>query len=155
MIRFFSRVNLMRVQSVIYDVDTCSQIYTGDVYQLIGTLRQCPSYQIDSNHNRCGLRARLVPILESVEEALTDVGVCAECWVQRRDDYAWSKAKRLPIWRRAGPQGLRISGRKGPCLGNHPVRDMFTAVSRDWTAREADVEELHRDHLSSGVKLAR
>ena len=156
MMRFFSRLSLLRVQNAIYSVDMTPHIFTGDIYQLIGTLRQCPSYQIDNNHTHCGLRARLIPILDLIEQALAEVGICAECWQQRRDGYAWSTAKRLPIWRRAGPQGLRMSGRKGPCANNHlAVKDMFTAVLRDWTARDAYGEEVHRDHLSSGMKLVR
>ncbi|KAF2230047.1 hypothetical protein EV356DRAFT_454594 [Viridothelium virens] len=156
MMRFFSRINLMRVQSTIYDVDTAPQIYTGDIHQLVSTLRQCPSYQINSHHSHCGLRARLTPILDWIEQALTDLAICANCWEHRRDDYAWSKTKRLPVWRRTEHESLRVSGRKGPCVAKHTVMsDMFTAVSRDWTARYDFAEDLHRDHMSSGMKLVR
>ena len=155
MMRFFTRGNLVRVQSIIYDVDASHHIHTGDIYHIINTLRQCPSYQIDNNHTHCGLRSRLIPILDSIELAISDVGICAECWEHRRDSYAWSRSKRLPIWRRLGPHGSRSSGRKGACRADHPVRDMFTAVLRDWTARDTYSEEVHRDHLSSGMKLVR
>jgi hypothetical protein len=30
------------------------EAYSGDVDYLINMLRQCPSYQIDHNHGRCG-----------------------------------------------------------------------------------------------------
>lgn len=42
----------------------------GDVDQLIGVLRQCPSYQIDKNHTHCGLRTRILPALDYVRGCL-------------------------------------------------------------------------------------
>ncbi|KAK2751022.1 hypothetical protein FQN57_000097 [Myotisia sp. PD_48] len=51
---------------------------------IISSLKQCPEYQIDSNHLGCGIRRRLVPILDCIEsytslgpKALT-LGICLE-----------------------------------------------------------------------------
>jgi hypothetical protein len=158
MLRFFARSNIVDLQSTIYNIDTAVQIYSGDIYHLISTLRQCPAYQIDGNHSHCGLRARMIPLLDEIEKALADVGICAECWEHSREEYAWSRAKRLPIWRRGASRDNRhrsvIKRPTSNCIAAHGyVQDMFTAVERDWTARDSDAENLHRDNLSSGMKL--
>jgi hypothetical protein len=48
--------------------------YTGDIETLIGLLRQCPSYQINQYHGHCGLRSKILPILEYVK-ACIEAGV--------------------------------------------------------------------------------
>ncbi|PMD21832.1 hypothetical protein NA56DRAFT_624790 [Hyaloscypha hepaticicola] len=46
------------------------EAYTGDVDYLINMLRQCPSYQIDHNHGRCGLRTKLLPALDFIKSCI-------------------------------------------------------------------------------------
>jgi len=46
------------------------EAYMGDVEQLIGVLRQCPSYQIDKNHTHCGLRTRILPCLDYIKSCM-------------------------------------------------------------------------------------
>jgi hypothetical protein len=48
--------------------------YTGDIETLIGLLRQCPSYQINQYHGHCGLRSKILPILDYVK-ACIEAGV--------------------------------------------------------------------------------
>jgi hypothetical protein len=50
--------------------------YTGDIENLIGLLRQCPSYQINQYHSHCGLRSKLLPALQYITSCIeTGVGV--------------------------------------------------------------------------------
>lgn len=44
--------------------------YTGDIENLIGLLRQCPSYQINQYHSHCGLRTKLLPALEYITSCI-------------------------------------------------------------------------------------
>ncbi|KXJ96631.1 hypothetical protein Micbo1qcDRAFT_199422 [Microdochium bolleyi] len=61
------------------------------VDSLITTLRQCPSYQIDKNHNNCGLRTRMLPILDFVQSLLSAnaVPVTIPGWKADRAATAW------------------------------------------------------------------
>lgn len=42
-----------------------------DVHSILAALKQCPNYQIDRNHTNCGMRTRLMPILEYVASMLS------------------------------------------------------------------------------------
>jgi hypothetical protein len=149
MIRFFTKIDTLRLQGKIYD-NTEPVYYLGDIDRLLSSLRQTTSYQVDSNHAHCGLRVRLMPLLDYLQgqlslDASADIGICAECWNKHRPEYAWSLAKRPVLWTsprqlivpRAQANGLR----KGPqgthniCMNRHvAVRDLFMAVERHWTA---------------------
>jgi hypothetical protein len=150
MVRFFSKIDTVRLQGKIYD-NTEPTYYLGDIDRLLSSLRQCSNYQIDNNHGHCGLRSRLLPLLDLITNQLSldtgslDVGICAECWTKHRAEYAWQLAKRPVLW--AHPRSLTgnraLAARKGhqrtpsSCLSRHvAVRDLFMAVDRDWTARE-------------------
>lgn len=155
MVRFFHKIDTVRLQGKIYDTAEPTY-YLGDIDRLLLSLRQCSNYQIDSNHGHCGLRSRLLPLLDLIQNQLSldtgslDIGICSECWHHHRSEYAWSLAKRPVLW--AHPRSLTgnrtlANGflRKGhqrtpsnSCLGKHLVaRDLFMAVERDWTARDA------------------
>ncbi|KAF2740805.1 hypothetical protein EJ04DRAFT_507812 [Polyplosphaeria fusca] len=148
MVRFFSRLGTLRLQGTIYD-STEPTYYTGDIDRLLESLRQCPSYQVDRNHSHCGLRVRLLPLLDGVKDLLSvdggslDVGICLECWTHRRSSYAWSLAKRPVSWGHSKLPGRwqgvgRGNGETGSCLGRHSViRDIFMAVDRNWAATDA------------------
>ncbi|KAH7389885.1 hypothetical protein BKA66DRAFT_460033 [Pyrenochaeta sp. MPI-SDFR-AT-0127] len=153
MVRFFHKIDTLRLQGKIYD-NTEPTYYLGDIERLLLSLRQCSNYQVNSHHAHCGLRSRLLPLLDLVQNQLSldtgslDVGICAECWDNHRSEYAWSLAKRPVMW--AYPRSLTgnrtfANGyvRKGhqrtrsSCLSKHVVvRDLFMAVERDWTARD-------------------
>ncbi|KAG9239099.1 hypothetical protein BJ875DRAFT_263675 [Amylocarpus encephaloides] len=50
--------------------------YAGDIEALIGLLRQCPSYQINQYHNHCGLRSKILPVLDYIKSCIeVSVGV--------------------------------------------------------------------------------
>ncbi|KAL2006787.1 hypothetical protein VTN00DRAFT_9455 [Thermoascus crustaceus] len=43
-----------------------------DITAIIASLKQCPDYQIDSNHTGCGIRRRLLPALDCIERFVGD-----------------------------------------------------------------------------------
>lgn len=146
MIRFFHRLDTLPLQGSIFNPEGPVQ-YQGDIERLIDTLRQCPEYQIDAYHRHCGLRGRLMPLLDHIQRHLSldtanvDIGICADCWHARRAEYSWTDAKRPVIWN-GSMMGSRLRASSGPgqgslCLTRHlNIRDMFTAVTRDWTSRD-------------------
>ncbi|KAF2622469.1 hypothetical protein BU25DRAFT_209229 [Macroventuria anomochaeta] len=150
MIRFFTKIDTLHMQGKIYD-NTEPTYYQGDIERLLSTLRQTSSYQVDSNHAHCGLRVRLMPLLDLLQDHLSlstgnsDIGICGDCWAAHRSEYAWSLAKRPVLW--TVPRHLsttrapitngtakRQQNMLGGCLGRHlAVRDLFMAVERNWT----------------------
>jgi hypothetical protein len=153
MVRFFSRLGTVRLQGTIYD-PTEPTHFSGDIDRIIESLRQCKAYQIDRNHSHCGLRSRLIPLLDLIQNQLSldtgalDIGICAECWNHNRPAYAWSTSKRPVLWTQSkvltGTRTLAPAVNNGhrrsssSCLARHvAVRDMFMAVERDWTGRDA------------------
>ncbi|KAH8728201.1 hypothetical protein GQ44DRAFT_702778 [Phaeosphaeriaceae sp. PMI808] len=155
MVRFFHKIDTVRMQGKIYD-NTEPTYYLGDIDRLLLSLRQCSNYQIDSNHAHCGLRARILPLLDLVHNQLKfdsvslDIGICSECWENHRSAYAWMLAKRPLLWThprsfvetrnyRTLAAGMTKKGHQrmpSSCLSKHvAVRDLFTAVEREWSSR--------------------
>ncbi|KAF1986795.1 hypothetical protein K402DRAFT_354886 [Aulographum hederae CBS 113979] len=139
MVKFFTRLDNIRLCGTIYGSDLIPP-YLGDIDRLIESLRQCPTYQIDGNHAHCGLRTRLIPLLDLIQSHLSmdagslGVGLCGECWQKRREEYCWYNANRPVLWTKPN---FRLTGRApaGQCMTRHTVvRDMFMATQRDWTA---------------------
>ena len=129
MVKFFMRVGTLQLQgSLTPDKKTSNNAYEGDLYALLDKLRRVPEYQIDRFHTHCGIRTRLVPLLDLVQECLGLVGICAECWQEKRHEYAWSKAKKPLVWRSAE---FRLRGQG--CWNRHEgLRSMFMAQERLW-----------------------
>lgn len=62
-----------------------------EIEDLLSTLQQCPSYQIDKHHTNCGLRVRLEPILSYMRSMLS-AGVIAipyADWKKRPIEISW------------------------------------------------------------------
>ncbi|KAF2084927.1 hypothetical protein K490DRAFT_48070 [Saccharata proteae CBS 121410] len=146
MVKFFVKNGTLRLRSAIFGDDPGPD-YRGDINRLLDSMKQCPSYQIDNNHAHCGLRARLLPLIDFIQSqtvlsaAGLDMGICTECWLNYRSEYAWSLAKRPLVWSRpmanAGRPSGRVPASGRSCLARHLwVRDMFTAVDHNWTAKE-------------------
>lgn len=146
MIKFLSKTGTLRLQCAVIDTTEDSLQYLGDIDRLTEDLRKCPNYQIDGNHTHCGLRDRMLPLLDWVQFWLEkdggspDLGLCLECWKQRRKEYAWCEAKRPLVWQksRALANGNRL--RRGAAISSpqcshrqFEVREMFTAAERDWS----------------------
>ncbi|KAF1996348.1 hypothetical protein P154DRAFT_525628 [Amniculicola lignicola CBS 123094] len=152
-VRFFSKLGTLRMQGTIYDAAEPTH-YTGDIDRLLESFRACPPYQVDRNHSHCGMRSRLIPLLDMLQNQLSldtgslDIGICADCWNHHRTSYAWSSAKRPVLWTQstslAGSRTVASAIHKkghhrtpSSCLPRHVVvRDMFMAVRRDWTSRD-------------------
>ncbi|KAL2075709.1 hypothetical protein VTL71DRAFT_652 [Oculimacula yallundae] len=81
MIKFLTKKGLLSLVSFQaaspYDQDySWPEAYQGDIELLIGILRQCPTYQIDSNHGHCGLRNKLLPALDFIRTCIdTGLGI--------------------------------------------------------------------------------
>ena len=128
MIRFLSRSGILEVKGMLFDTGEPLESYEGDIFTLIDSLRQVPEYQIDRNHTHCGIRGRLIPMLDIVLDALHHVGICAECWTACRAEHAWVDAKRPLVWR---SQSYRSKGQAHKDT-HAQVRAMFTATDRNW-----------------------
>ncbi|KAF2216221.1 hypothetical protein CERZMDRAFT_109171 [Cercospora zeae-maydis SCOH1-5] len=128
MIRFLSRSGILQVKGLLYDAAESPEPYAGDIFTLIDSLRHVPEYQIDRNHSHCGIRGRLITMLDMVIDALHHVGVCAECWTASRHEHAWMDLKRPLVWR---SHAYRSRGLSHVEL-HAQVRAMFTATERDW-----------------------
>lgn len=128
MIRFFMRVGTLQFQGTIIDTNESPESHRGDLYILLDTLRQVPEYQIDKFHNHCGIRTRLVPLLDLIQECLQYVGVCLECWHEDRQQTAWISSKRPLLWKN---HTLRLKN-QGHDNRHADIRAMFTAADRAW-----------------------
>ncbi|RYC53588.1 hypothetical protein CHU98_g12622 [Xylaria longipes] len=129
---------------------------------VLATLRQCPGYQIDKNHTNCGLRTRMLPILDFVQGLLSasSVPVARAAWKGNRAAHAWMpgpEGKKVDGGARdhddendrsfrftralAADQRLRFENTMG---ADKFARDVFTATSWDWTAEDQGL-----DHVST------
>ncbi|KAI9780632.1 MAG: hypothetical protein M1816_002793 [Peltula sp. TS41687] len=133
-IRFFKRIGTVRLQGLIDDpTNDPSPSQQRSIQELIQTMRQCPSYQIDRNHSHCGIRAKLIPRLQKIESALAhDIGLNRDHWRSSRAVHSWSKT--MPIARWSMPQHHNddwwVPG--GPNRRGS-IMTFFTATTKDWT----------------------
>ncbi|KAF2168305.1 hypothetical protein M409DRAFT_21742 [Zasmidium cellare ATCC 36951] len=130
MIRFFTRSGTLQLQGTILDTAEPPLPYEGDIFNLVDLLRQVPEYQIDRNHSHCGIRTRLIPLLDLITESLYFIGICPECWSQSRIEHAWMEGKPPLTWKRQSHR-LRNSGHKELHAN---VGALFTATDRDWAS---------------------
>ena len=127
MIRFFSRTGTLQLQGTIIDANEAPLPYAGDLHALIDTLRQVPEYQIKF-HTHCGIRTRMIPLLDFLETALQFIGICPDCWQEHRGEYAWVESKRPLLWRR---QDFRFKVQDHSSR-HADIRALFTATERHW-----------------------
>lgn len=128
-IKFLSRSGILQVKGMLFDAGAAAGAYEGDIFTLIDSLRQAPEYQIDRNHTHCGIRGRLISMLDMVLDALHHIGICAECWITSRQDHAWADSKPALHWQ---SQSYRSRGLAHKDL-HAQVKAMFTATNRDWS----------------------
>ncbi|KAK0706658.1 hypothetical protein B0T26DRAFT_743851 [Lasiosphaeria miniovina] len=110
---------------------------TDDLGHIIATLKQCPSYQIDKNHTNCGLRTRIIPILDYIQAMLSSniVPIARHVWKNDRDSASWlrgSENDQEPpaVGTGGGDQRLRY---EGALASDRAARALFTADRWDWT----------------------
>ncbi|KAL4976974.1 hypothetical protein BDW66DRAFT_166122 [Aspergillus desertorum] len=169
MTRFFSlRAKTIFIGSTLLDPDfsidiedTNVEAQAGacptDITSVISRLKQCPDYQIDSNHMACGIRRRLLPALNCIEGFVGDerglLGVNLNYW---RSEGSGGRGKGESNWphlqgswanrnhRRALVIDLRLSRITGiPLMSpgslaaeyrEEDARLLFTAKKRNWEA---------------------
>ncbi|KAF5607700.1 hypothetical protein FPANT_776 [Fusarium pseudoanthophilum] len=116
-----------------------------EIEELLSTLQQCPSYQIDKHHTNCGLRVRLEPILSYMRSMLS-AGVIAipyADWKKRPTEISWLalrehtvgdkgyQPKKFQFTRAiANDQRLRY---EGALYVDKMAKAMFMADEWDWT----------------------
>lgn len=131
MVRFFIRTGTLRLKGTMLTADDDRAAYEGDIFLLLERMKQVPEYQIDRNHSHCGIRTRLVPLVDLVAAALQHVGLCGECWAEDWAKHAWIEAKRPLMWKRQRHQPqTKVEDHDR----RHDVaRAPFMATERDWT----------------------
>ncbi len=129
------------------------EAYSGDIENLIGILRQCPSYQIDKNHMHCGLRTKLLPSLDYIKGCIdVGVGVRLQAFKSGDPNEAWipkvrSRTKPFVVDGEdvAGVQkGFEfVKARNGDMDGiigeGKKAKALFTAVEWSWNTEPQDV----------------
>ena len=116
MVKFFTGRNLLfLVNFSPASQDAIRDFAAVDVAGLMDTLRQTPAYQIDKHHKNCGLRSRIVPILDYIRTMLSSntVPLNLPDWKKKRKDVTWQ----------VGP--LAEDG------GRHPKKKDFDAGGAD------------------------
>ncbi|KAI1205077.1 uncharacterized protein F4807DRAFT_295165 [Annulohypoxylon truncatum] len=152
MFKFLTNKNLLfLVDFSPGSLDSIADTSLLQIETVISTLRQCPSYQIDKNHTNCGLRTRILSILDFIQGLLsaTSIPINRNLWKANRQSVAWlppeGEAKK-PVETEpfrftrslAGDQRLRFENALG---AEKFAKDVFTASSWDWTA-EDQVQDL-------------
>ncbi|KAL4873861.1 hypothetical protein BDV12DRAFT_159745 [Aspergillus spectabilis] len=120
-----------------------------DITSVISSLKQCPDYQIDSNHIACGIRRRFLPSLDCIDGFVGDErGLLGVNLINWRGDGSARKWPRIQgSWanrshRRALVMDLRLSkisgvpvmspGGSGAQFREEDARLLFTAKKRNW-----------------------
>jgi hypothetical protein len=136
MVKFFTNKNLLRLPGFAFD--GYHEPYSGDIEQLITTLRQVPSYQIDKNHSHCGLRTRILPLLEYIQSMINgNLGINRQSWKVDRTSHAWSiaeKGEKFTMTRDTADPRLRMEGN---IVVDRYAKRLFTASGWDWTPEES------------------
>ncbi|KAH0150211.1 hypothetical protein KCU67_g10755, partial [Aureobasidium melanogenum] len=137
-IKFFKRINTLSLEGTIFATTETPEPYEGDILDLVDSFKQAPEYQVDKNHHHCGIRTRIMPLLDLLVLALGEVGVCWWCWQDCRHDYAWSKVKRPLIWKKDSAGASMRQHYKNRQAQSHlfkhlDTRDLFMANERLWT----------------------
>ncbi|KAL2858118.1 hypothetical protein BJX68DRAFT_160810 [Aspergillus pseudodeflectus] len=124
-----------------------------DITALISSLKQCPDYQIDSNHTACGIRRRFLPSLDCIEGFVGDerglLGVNMRYWRRGEAPPGGPWPQIHGSWanrahRRALAIDIRLSrisgvpnmsrGMPAAELREEDARLLFTAKKRNWEA---------------------
>ncbi|KAK4122898.1 hypothetical protein N657DRAFT_691341 [Parathielavia appendiculata] len=137
-------------------VNASHDFATTDIGHVLATLKQVPAYQVDKHHTNCGLRTRVLPVLEFVQAMLAAgvVAVSRQAWIKDREATSWvyeaeagecereqgnrnEEARKVFRFTRgmATDQRLRY---EGTLAVDRMARALFTASEWDWTAEEKE-----------------
>lgn len=115
-----------------------------NIEELLATLRQCPSYQIDKHHTNCGLRIRIEPILDYLRAMLSSnvISIPHAEWKRDPMRVSWASRginegdkeneKQKFTFTRAVANDQRLRY-EGALYADKMARALFTAGSWDWT----------------------
>ncbi|KAJ4859038.1 hypothetical protein T069G_07305 [Trichoderma breve] len=146
MIKFLTSKNLL----FLVDFTSSSLMAVPDgaminIDELLATLKQSPSYQIDKHHTNCGLRIRIEPIIDYIRAMLSASGtsIAHADWKKRRSEVSWTilrdsrpseddyEGSKFVFTRAvANDQRLRY---EGAMYTDRVSKSLFTASSWDWT----------------------
>lgn len=148
MIKFLVRKHLLYlVDFSPASVDSVPDLAPVDINHILATLKQCQIYQVDKHHTNCGLRNRILPIVEYIQTMLSSnvVAISRVAWKKTRSTVTWIPTEKDQIARDeserpfrftrsvAGDQRLRF---EGAMAADRLARDLFTAQSWDWTPED-------------------
>ncbi|KAE8344020.1 hypothetical protein BDV24DRAFT_160954 [Aspergillus arachidicola] len=118
-----------------------------DVTAIISSLKQCPDYQIDTNHNGCGVRRRFLPPLDCIERFVGDARGLLGIELQDWDNKNWPSSS--GSWANRSLRRARVidihlsrissvpamsSGLSRSSSQEENARLLFTAKKRNWEA---------------------
>ncbi|KAL6871199.1 hypothetical protein J3F83DRAFT_645612 [Trichoderma novae-zelandiae] len=117
-----------------------------NIDDLLATLKQCPSYQVDKNHTNCGLRTRIEPIIDYIRAMLSASGtsIAHADWRKRRSEISWTmlrdgqgtgdihEGSRMFVFTRAVANDQRLRY-EAAMYTDTLSKSLFTASSWDWT----------------------
>lgn len=98
--------------------------FNGSICDILAQLRACPTYQLE-NHTHCGLRSRLLPILDRL--MIRRVAMCLECWRKNRAQESWLENPTQGNWE------FKMERMAYGCEEHRKAKAMITASHRDWT----------------------
>lgn len=128
-IKFFSRIGTIQLLGLVPG-PSGSEPSTRSITETIKALRQCPSYQIDRNHAHCGVRAKLMPHLHTIEDFfLYGGGLCRLCWKDGSTQVRWSDPADPTPGRSPSGNHARIC--ETPLLADR-IKAFFTASPLEW-----------------------
>ncbi|KAK9424509.1 hypothetical protein SUNI508_03385 [Seiridium unicorne] len=149
MIKFLTTKNLFfLVDFSPSSLDLIADTSLLQVDTVIAILRQCPGYQIDKHHTNCGLRTRMLPILDFIKTLLStnSVPLSRLPWKNDRKKTAWlpregeedevedPSTKHFKFTRAmSSDQRLRFEHTMG---AEKFARDVFTASTWNWSVED-------------------
>jgi hypothetical protein len=125
---------------------------TTDIGHVLSTLKQIPAYQIDKHHTNCGLRARVLPVLEFVQAMLAAgvVSISRRAWIKDREGTSWVRQSDANLKDGESGNGGKVFRftrgmttdqrlrYEGALAVDRMARALFTAREWDWTAEERE-----------------
>lgn len=109
-----------------------------DVGSILAALKQTPSYQVDKHHTNCGLRTRLLPILEYVQSMLSSNTVPLTLAGWKKDAASTSWRQQQQQRRQGTPAGDGAAPGRGKGKGKGGKKDFDTGKvgkDKDWVFR--------------------
>ncbi|KAF6821671.1 hydroxyproline-rich glycoprotein-like protein [Colletotrichum sojae] len=143
MLKFFTSKELMGVVDFgPSSLDSIPDSSVIDIDEILTTLKQVPSYQIDKHHTNCGIRTRIDPIVDYIRSMLSSsvLSISQVDWKNSRVEARWlpedqgqrlDEEKKFEFTRSlASDQRLRYEGNM---YADKMARRLFTADRWDWT----------------------